>query len=104
MAKAAPVIKVIDYKPVVLGDRVLIRPVASEQRGLLYRPETVVTQEGIVLAVGPGAWQYGVFVSVGLQVGQRVIYGRYSGHEVEVNGERLWSLRESEVHLILEPI
>lgn len=94
-------VKVIDYRPVMLGDRVLIRPVNAQQRGLLYRPETVVTQEGLILAVGPGSWQYGEWVEISLSVGQRVIFGRYSGHEVEVNGERLWSMRESEVHMIL---
>ena len=98
---AMPAVPPIDYRPVMLGDRVLIHPVDAQQRGLLYRPETVVTQEGIIVAVGPGSWQFGIWVGIGLSVGQRVIFGRYSGHEVEVNGERLWSMRESEVHMIL---
>jgi chaperonin GroES len=89
----------IKVKP--LADRVVVK--ASEEgeqmRGGLYIPDTAKEkpQMGEVMAVGPGKFEDGKRVDMELKVGDKVLYGKYSGTEVTVDGEQYLILRESDV-------
>jgi chaperonin GroES len=84
-----------------LADRVLLRSLEeSEQtRGGLYIPDTAKEkpQHGEILAVGPGRYDEGKRVPMDVKVGDKVLYGKYSGTEVTIDGEQLLILRESDV-------
>jgi len=89
-----------------LGDRILIRPnVEGEtKRGSLYIPDTAKErpQEGTVIAVGPGRRSdEGTLVALEVQAGDSVLYGKYAGTEVKVEGEDHMILRESDVLAVL---
>jgi chaperonin GroES len=84
-----------------LADRVLLRSLEeSEQtRGGLYIPDTAKEkpQHGEIIAVGPGRYDEGTRVPMDLKVGDKVLFGKYSGTEVTIDGEQLLILRESDV-------
>ncbi|HEX9691735.1 MAG TPA: co-chaperone GroES [Gemmatimonadales bacterium] len=84
-----------------LGDRVVIRSLeeTAEMRGGLYIPDTAKEkpQQGEVVAVGPGRFEKGELVPMELSVGQRVLYGKYSGTEVTVDDEEYLIIKESDV-------
>jgi chaperonin GroES len=89
----------LDVQP--LGDRVVIRAGEEEQnmRGGLYIPDTAKEKpmQGEVVAVGPGRFEKGERVPMELEVGQRVLYGKYSGTEVTVNDVEYLIIKESDV-------
>src|SRR5713226_8686195 len=70
-----------------LADRVAIRPMeeTAEMKGGLYIPDTAKEKpiQGDVLAVGPGRMEKGQRVPMELKVGDRVVYGKYTGSQVE---------------------
>src|SRR3990170_5564376 len=84
-----------------LADRVVVR--ASEEteqmRGGLFIPDTAKEKpmQGEVMAVGPGRFEKDKRVPMELKVGDKVLYGKYSGTEVTVNGEQVLILREPDV-------
>jgi chaperonin GroES len=84
-----------------LGDRVLIRPLEETEsmRGGLYIPDTAKEkpQQGEVLALGPGRFEDGKRVPMEVQVGQTVLYGKYTGSELTLNDEQLLFVSESEI-------
>jgi len=84
-----------------LADRVAIRPMeeTEEMRGGLYIPDTAKEKpiQGDILAVGPGRMEKGVRVPMELQVGDRVVYGKYTGTQVELEGEEIILIKESDV-------
>ena len=88
-----------------LADRVVVK--ASEDteqmRGGLFIPDTAKEkpQQGEIIAVGPGRFDEGKRVPMELKVGDKVLYGKYSGTEVTVDGEQLLILRESDVLAIV---
>ncbi len=91
-----------------LGNRVVVKPIEQEERtpsGLVL-PETAKEkpQEGEVLAVGPGEWAEDgkTRIPVEVKVGDRVIFAKYAGTEVKVDGEKLLILRESDILAIVE--
>jgi chaperonin GroES len=88
-----------------LADRVLIRSMegAEQTRGGLFIPDSAKEkpQHGEILAVGPGRFEEGVRVPMDVKVGDKVLYGKYSGSEVVVDGEALLILRESDVLAVL---
>ena len=88
-----------------LEDRVVIAPAdeAESMRGGLYIPDTAKEKptQGEVIAVGPGRWEKGERVPIDVKVGDQVIYGKYSGTEVTVDGEQYLILRESDVLAIV---
>jgi len=91
-----------------LGNRVVVKPIEQEERtpsGLVL-PETAKEkpQEGEVLAVGPGEWAEDGKTRIPLEVkvGDRVIFAKYAGTEVKVDGEKLLILRESDILAIVE--
>lgn len=84
-----------------LADRVAIRPMeeTQEMKGGLYIPDTAKEKpiQGDVLAVGPGRMEKGARVPMELQVGDRVVYGKYTGTQVELEGEEIILIKESDV-------
>ena len=86
-----------------LEDRVVVRPFEAEERtrGGIVLPDTAreKPQQGEVLAVGPGKLleRSGERAQMGLKVGDKVFYGKYSGTEIEIDGEDYVILRESDV-------
>ena len=84
-----------------LADRVVIKPLEESEtmRGGLYIPDTAKEkpQQGEIVAVGPGRFDEGKRVPMEVKVGDKVLYGKYSGTEVTVEGEQVLILRESDV-------
>ncbi len=88
-----------------LGDRVLVRPLtqSEEKVGSLYIPDTAKEkpQEGVVEAVGPGRTEDGKLVAMEVKVGDRVLYGKYSGTEIKKDGKEMLMIRESDILAVL---
>lgn len=88
-----------------LADRVVIRALedTAEMKGGLYIPDTAKEkpQQGEVIAVGPGRIEKGERVPMELAVGNRVLYGKYSGTEVTVDDEQYLIVKESDVLAII---
>jgi chaperonin GroES len=93
----------IKVKP--LADRVVVKAIEESEtmRGGLYIPDTAKEkpQQGEVVAVGPGKFEDGKRVEMELKVGDKVLYGKYSGTEVTVDAEQYLILRESDVLAIV---
>ncbi len=95
----------MNLKP--LGDRLVVEPKEREQTtasGLIL-PETAAEkpQEGEVIAVGPGRRDDdGKRVAMDVSVGDRVLYAKYGGTEVKIDGKKLLILKESDVLAIIE--
>ncbi len=89
------------FKISPLADRVVIRPLeeTEQMRGGLYIPDTAKEkpQQGEVIAVGPGRFEKGEHVKMELKVGDKVLYGKYSGTEVTIDAEQLLIIKESDV-------
>ena len=89
-----------------LSDRVVVRPLeeAEQMRGGIYIPDTAKEkpQEGEIMAVGPGkVSDQGERIAPDVKAGDKVLYGKYSGTEVTVDGEQYLILRESDVLAVL---
>ena len=85
-----------------LADRVIVRPIEREEvtRGGIVLPDTAKEkpQEGEVLAVGPGRLsEDGKRIAMEVKVGDIVVYAKYGGTEIKVEGEELVILRESDI-------
>jgi chaperonin GroES len=90
-----------------LQDRVLIRQLDENEKtaGGIIIPDTVKEKptEGEVLAVGPGARdEHGALVPLDVKVGDRVLFGKWSGTEVTIDGEELVVMKESDIFGIIE--
>jgi chaperonin GroES len=89
-----------------LQDRVIVkRTDESEQmRGGLYIPDTAKEkpQEGEVIAVGPGKVENGNKIELTVKVGDKVLFGKYSGTEVKLDGEEYLIMREDDILGIIE--
>ncbi len=84
-----------------LGDRVIVRPKEAEETtasGLII-PDTAKEkpQEGTVVAVGPGKVENGTKIDMTVQEGDTVLYGKYAGTEVQLDGEDVLVMRESDI-------
>ena len=95
-----------DIKVKPLADRVVVKALeeAETMRGGLYIPDTAKEkpQQGEVVAVGPGKLsEEGKRIEMELKVGDKVLYGKYSGTEVTVDNEQYLILRESDVLAIV---
>jgi len=88
-----------------LGDRVLVRPLnqSEEKIGSLYIPDTAKEkpQEGVVEAVGPGRTEDGKTITPEVKVGDRVLYGKYSGTEIKKDGKEMLIIRENDILAVL---
>ncbi len=85
-----------------LGDRVLIKRLESEEKtkGGIIIPDTAKEkpQEGEVIAVGPGARdESGKIVALEVKAGDRVLFGKWSGTEVRIDGQDLLIMKESDI-------
>ncbi|HOJ03521.1 MAG TPA: co-chaperone GroES [Bacteroidota bacterium] len=94
----------MNLKP--LADRVIVRPLEAEEKtaGGLFIPDTAKEkpQQGEVVAVGPGrAGEDGKTVAMEVKVGDKVLYGKYSGTEVNAGGEDYLIMRESDIFAII---
>ncbi|MBA3517670.1 MAG: co-chaperone GroES [Rhizobiales bacterium] len=90
-----------------LHDRIVIRRLEGEDKtkGGIIIPDTAKEkpQEGEVVAVGPGARdEAGKLVPVDLKAGDRVLFGKWSGTEVKIDGEELLIMKESDIMGVLE--
>jgi chaperonin GroES len=90
-----------------LHDRVVVRRLESEERtaGGIIIPDTAKEkpQEGEVVAVGPGARdESGKIVALDVKAGDRVLFGKWSGTEVKIDGKELLIMKESDVMGIIE--
>jgi len=90
-----------------LADRVVLKPIEAEEKtkGGIVLPDTAKDkpQEGEVIAVGPGRiLDNGTKLAPEVKVGDRVIYSKYSGTEVKVEGEEYLIIRESDILAIKE--
>lgn len=88
-----------------LADRAVLRPLeeSAEMKGGLFIPDTAKEkpQQGEVIAVGPGGMEKGVRVPMELQVGQKVLFAKYSGSEVTIDDQKLLIIKESDVLAVL---
>ena len=90
-----------------LHDRVVVRRVSAEEKtsGGILIPDTAQEkpQEGEVVAVGPGARDdRGRVVDLSVKAGDRVLFGKWSGTEVKLNGEDLLIMKESDILGIID--
>jgi chaperonin GroES len=95
----------MQFRP--LGDRVVVRRVEEEEktRGGIIIPDTAKEkpQEGEIIAVGPGARdEDGKTVPLDVKPGDRVLFGKWSGTEVKIDGEDLLIMKESDILGVVE--
>ena len=91
-----------------LHDRVLVRRVEAEEKtaGGIIIPDTAKEkpQEGEIVAVGPGARdEQGKIQALDVKVGDKILFGKWSGTEVSLSGEDLLIMKESDILGVLEP-
>jgi chaperonin GroES len=90
-----------------LHDRVVVKRIDAEERtkGGIIIPDTAKEkpQEGEVIAAGPGARdENGKLVPLDVKAGDRVLFGKWSGTEVKVDGEELLIMKESDIMGVIE--
>jgi len=90
-----------------LHDRVVVKRIEAEEktRGGIIIPDTAKEkpQEGEVIAVGPGARDdSGKLIALELKAGDRILFGKWSGTEIKLDGEDLLIIKESDVMGIIE--
>jgi len=95
----------MSFRP--LHDRILVRRVESEEktRGGIIIPDTAreKPQEGEVVAVGPGARSdAGQIQALDVKAGDRILFGKWSGTEIKIDGEDLLIMKESDVLGVIE--
>jgi chaperonin GroES len=95
----------MNFKP--LHDRILVKRIESEEKtsGGIIIPDTAKEkpQEGEILAVGPGARKDdGTLIPPDVKAGDRVLFGKWSGTEVKVDGEELLIMKESDLFGIIQ--
>jgi chaperonin GroES len=95
----------MNFRP--LHDRVVIRRVTAEEKstGGIIIPDTAQEKpmQGEVIAVGPGARnENGQIVALDLKAGDRILFGKWSGTEVKLDGDELLIMKESDVMGVIE--
>jgi len=96
----------MSFRP--LHDRVVVRRLDAEEKtaGGIIIPDTAKEKpmEGEVIAVGPGARnEAGALVPLDVKAGDRILFGKWSGTEVKLNGEDLLIMKESDIMGIIVP-
>lgn len=88
-----------ELKP--LGDRILVKRIEAETmyKGLIFIPDSrqEKPQMALVIAVGPGREEKDYIVPPAVKVGDKVMFGKYSGTEIKLNGEDLTLMREGDI-------
>jgi chaperonin GroES len=95
----------MQFRP--LHDRVVVRRIEGDKKtaGGIIIPDTAKEkpQEGVVVAVGPGTRnEQGELVAPELKAGDRILFGKWSGTEVKIDGEELLIMKESDILGVLE--
>ncbi|OGQ52381.1 MAG: co-chaperone GroES [Deltaproteobacteria bacterium RIFCSPLOWO2_02_FULL_57_26] len=89
-----------------LHDRVIIKRLEEEEKtkGGIIIPDTAKEkpQEGRVIAVGPGKHEDGKLIPMDVKEGDKILFGKYSGAEIKLNGEEHLILREDDILGIIE--
>ena len=90
-----------------LHDRVVVRRIEAEEKtaGGIIIPDTAKEKpiEGEVIAVGPGARnEQGQIVALDVKAGDRILFGKWSGTEVKIDGEELLIMKESDIMGVVE--
>src|SRR5437763_15507245 len=90
-----------------LHDRIVVQRVDAEERsaGGIIIPDTAKEKpsQGEVLAVGPGGRdESGKLIPIDVKVGDRVLFGKWSGTEVKIDGEELLIMKESDIMGVIE--
>ena len=90
-----------------LHDRVVVRRIEEDERtkGGIIIPDTAKEkpQQGEIVATGPGARdEKGALVALDVKAGDRVLFGKWSGTEVKIDGEELLIMKESDVMGVIE--
>ncbi|NGN45110.1 co-chaperone GroES [Mesorhizobium sp. CGMCC 1.15528] len=90
-----------------LHDRILVRRIEADEKtaGGIIIPDTAKEKpsEGEVIAVGPGAREEsGKLLALDVKVGDRILFGKWSGTEIKLNGEDLIIMKESDVMGVIE--
>ena len=90
-----------------LHDRIVVKRITAEEKtaGGIIIPDTAKEKpmEGEVVAVGPGARnEQGAIVALDVKAGDRVLFGKWSGTEVKLDGEELLIMKESDIMGIVE--
>jgi chaperonin GroES len=89
-----------------LHDRVIVKRIEEEERtkGGLIIPDTAKEkpQEGRVIAVGPGKQDDGKVIPLGVKAGDKILFGKYSGTEIKLDGEEHLILREDDILGVIE--
>lgn len=89
-----------------LADRVVVKPAEAEEKtkGGIILPDTAKEKpvEGTIVATGPGKnSDSGELIKMTIKVGDKVLYGKYSGTEVTIGGEEFLIMRESDIFAII---
>ncbi|MDX2161961.1 MAG: co-chaperone GroES [bacterium] len=96
----------INIRP--LGDRVIVEPVEQEETiagGMLVLPETAKEkpQQGLVLAAGEGKRdEDGERIAMDVKVGDKILFAKYAGTEIKLNGKKLLIMKEADILGIVE--
>jgi chaperonin GroES len=90
-----------------LHDRVVVKRIEAEEKsaGGIIIPDTAKEKpsQGEVIAVGPGGRdEAGKLIAIGVQVGTRVLFGKWSGTEVKIDGQELLIMKESDIMGIID--
>jgi chaperonin GroES len=95
----------ISLKP--LGNRVVVEPLEQEEvtAGGIVLPETAKEkpQQGLVLSIGPGDRdEDGDYIPMDVKAGDKILFAKYSGTEIKIDGKKLLILRESDLLAIVD--
>ena len=89
-----------------LGDRVVVKPIEQEEitAGGIVLPETAKEkpQRGKIVAAGPGRVEDGKRVELDVKEGDTVLFAKYAGTEIKIEGEKVLILKESDILAIIE--
>jgi chaperonin GroES len=89
-----------------LHDRVIVKRIAEEEKtkGGIIIPDTAKEkpQEGKVVAVGPGKYEDGKLIPLGVKSGDKILFGKYSGSEIKLDGEEHLIMREDDILGVVE--
>ena len=96
-----------DFKIKPLGDRVIVKPKEAEEttKGGIFLPDTAKEKpvEGTIVAIGEGkTTEDGKLIKLTVKVGDTILYGKYSGTEVKIDGDEYLIMRESDIFGIVK--
>lgn len=88
-----------------LEDRLIVRRIEADSmyKRRIHIPETNKDKQqiGEIISAGPGKWEGGEFIKPEVSVGQRIMFGKYSGTDIKLNEEDLTIIRETDVLAIV---